>query len=74
MEESQILMVRSSEDEASSRASSENVTDLTKLLCPISIWRQISVAESQIMMVQSSLGEATSRTSAEKATEMTELI
>jgi hypothetical protein len=55
---SQILIVLSSDAEASCVESCEKATELTQLLWPSSVWRQVPLLASQILIVLSPDAEA----------------
>src|SRR5438105_1445542 len=67
-------MVLSYDPDATSFESGENTTELTELLCPLSVCVHVPVAASQILMVLSPDPDATSFESGENATELTELL
>jgi hypothetical protein len=68
---SQILIVLSSDAEASRVESCEKATDMTEPLWPSSVWRQAPLLVSQILIVLSSDAEANRVESCEKATDVT---
>ena len=66
---SQILMVLSSDADASSAESCDHATDLTQPLWPSSVAMQRPAARSQILMVLSSDADASSAESCDHATD-----
>jgi hypothetical protein len=71
---SQILIVLSSDADASRVESCEKATDQMESLWPLSVWRQLPLLASQILIVLSSDADASRVESCEKATDQMELL